>query len=46
MDDKWAKIRFLHFQFFNTEVISILNKAYVAMFGNLLPENFSSEGEK
>ena len=46
MDDKWAKIRLLHFQFFNTEVISILNKAYVAMFGNLLPENFSSEGEK
>ena len=46
IDDRWAKIRFLHSQFFNTEVVSILNTAYVAMFGNLLPENFSSEGEK
>ena len=46
MDARWAKIRFLHSQFFNTEVVSILNTAYVAMFGNLLPENFSSEGEK
>ena len=46
IDDRWAKIHFLHSQFFNTEVVSILNTAYVAMFGNLLPENFSSEGEK
>ena len=41
IDSKWAKISGLHFQFFTSEVISILNTAYGAKFGDLLPEIFS-----
>ncbi len=41
MDLKWAKILVLHFEFFNAEVMRILNTAYVAKFGDLLPENFN-----
>ena len=38
---KWARILVLHSEFFNAEVMRILNTAYVAKFGDLLPENFN-----
>tara|TARA_Y100001970_G_scaffold107668_1_gene134683 strand:+ start:72 stop:500 length:429 start_codon:yes stop_codon:yes gene_type:complete len=41
IDSKWAKISGLHSQFFTSEVIRILNTAYVAKFGDLLPEIFN-----
>ena len=39
IDSKWATILVLHSEFFTTEVMRILNTAYVAKFGDLLPEN-------
>ena len=41
IDSKWARILVLHSEFFNAEVMRILNTAYVAKFGDLLPENFN-----
>ncbi len=41
INSKWARILVLHSEFFNAEVMRILNTAYVAKFGDLLPENFN-----
>ena len=41
IDSKWAKILVLHSEFFSAEVMRILNTAYAAKFGDLLPENFN-----
>ena len=41
IDSKWTRILVLHSEFFNAEVMRILNTAYVAKFGDLLPENFN-----
>ena len=43
IDSKWARILVLHSEFFSAEVILILNTAYVAKFGDLLPENFTPQ---
>ena len=36
---EWGKIHTIHMQFFNTNVVTILNNAYVKKFKGLLPEN-------
>ena len=41
IDSKWTRILVLHSEFFSAEVMIILNTAYVAKFGDLLPENFN-----
>ena len=43
IDSKWARILILHSEFFSAEVMIILNTAYVAKFGDLLPENFNPQ---
>ena len=43
IDSKWARILVLHSEFFSAEVMLILNTAYVAKFGDLLPENFNPQ---
>ncbi len=43
MDSKWARILVLHSEYFSAEVMLILNTAYVAKFGDLLPENFNPQ---
>ena len=43
IDLKWARILVLHSEFFSAEVMHILNTAYVAKFGDLLPENFNPQ---
>ena len=43
IDSYWATILVLHSEFFSTEVMRILNTAYVAKFGDLLPENFNHQ---
>ena len=43
IDSKWARILVLHSEFFSAEVMIILNTAYVAKFGDLLPENFNPQ---
>ena len=36
---EWGKIHTIHMQFFNAEIVDILNNAYVKKFKGLLPEN-------
>ena len=36
---EWAKILAIHMQFFNIQVVEILNNAYIKKFKGLLPEN-------
>ena len=43
IDSKWERILVLHSEFFSAEVMIILNTAYVAKFGDLLPENFNPQ---
>ena len=43
IDSKWARILVLQSEYFSAEVMLILNTAYVAMFGDLLPENFNPQ---
>ena len=38
IDLRWARIQAIHIQFFNAEVVNVLNTAYIAKFKGLLPE--------
>ena len=39
IDLRWARIQAIHIQFFNAEVVNVLNTAYIAKFKGLLPEH-------
>ncbi|MDB3992003.1 hypothetical protein N9478_00760 [Gammaproteobacteria bacterium] len=39
IDLRWARIQSIHIQFFNAEVVNVLNTAYIAKFKGLLPEH-------